>query len=125
MRLAAAAVLVLLLALPAAAAPPRRATLKLVDLTPLVVDGRAFVKRERIGLTATAPNAQRMLGIVARRNGTFTARFDLRLGRCTPFTVRAVGGRGSRAILQVEPGCTRSGEGPASGPSRAADPKPS
>jgi hypothetical protein len=111
MRLAAA-VLVLLLALPAAAAPPRRATLKLVDLTPLVVDGRAFVKRERVALTATAPHAQRMLGIVARRNGTFTVRFDLQLGRCTPFTVRAVGVRGSRAILQVEPGCDDKRRGP-------------
>jgi hypothetical protein len=112
MRLAAAATLVLLLALPAAAAPPRRATLKLVDLKPLVVEGRTFVTRERVGLTATAPNAQRMLGIVARRNGTFTARFDLRLGRCTPFTVRAVGVRGSRAILQVEPGCDEKQRGP-------------
>ena len=107
MRAAAAAVLVLLLALPAGAAQPRRATLKLVKLAPLVVEGRAFGKRERVVLTATATNAQRMLGIVARRDGSFTARFDLRLGRCTPLTVRAVGVRGSRAILQVEPGCEK------------------
>jgi len=105
MRAAAAAVLVLLLALPAAAAQPRRATLKLATLAPLVVHGRAFGKAERVVLTAAAPNAQRTLSVVARRNGSFTARFDLRLGRCTPVTVRAVGVRGSRAILQVEPGC--------------------
>jgi len=100
------------LALPAAAAPPRRATLTLVDRTPLVVEGRAFGKRERVVLTATAPNAQQMLGVVARTNGTFTARFDLRLGRCTTLTVRAVGVRGSRAILQVEPGCDKKRRGP-------------
>src|SRR5688500_12654772 len=109
MRVAAAALLVLVLALPAAAAPPRRATLTLVDRTPLVVEGRAFGKRERVVLTATAPNAQQMLGGVARTNGTFTARFDLRLG---PRTVRAGGVRGSRAILQVEPGCDKKRRGP-------------
>lgn len=113
MRAAAAAVLVLLLALPAGAAQPRRATLKLMDLTPLVVDGRSFGARERVVLTATATSAQRMMGIVARRNGSFTARFELRLGRCTPLTVRAVGVRGSRAILKFEPGCERkNGRGP-------------
>jgi hypothetical protein len=54
-----------------------------------------------------------MLGVFAQRNGTFTARFALRLGRCATFTVRAVGVRGSRAILQVEPGCeTKRTRGP-------------
>ncbi len=107
MRAAAAAVLVLLLALPAGAAQPRRATLKLAGLAPLIVQGRSFGARERVVLTASAPNVQRMLGVVTRRNGTFTARFDLRLGRCAPLTVRAIGRRGSRAILQVEPGCSK------------------
>ena len=112
MRAAAAAVLVLLLALPAGAAQPRRATLKLADLAPLVVEGVSFGKRERVVLTASAPGAQRMLAVVARRNGSFAARFDLRLGRCEPLTVRAVGSRGSRAILQREPGCKRKRRGP-------------
>jgi hypothetical protein len=105
MRAAAAAVLVLVLALPAGAAQPRRATLKLGGVAPLVVEGRSFGARERVVLTATALGAQRMLAIIARRNGSFRARFDLRLDRCSPLTVRAVGTRGSRAILQVEPGC--------------------
>ncbi len=107
MRAAAAAVLVLLLALPAAAAQPRRATLQLSSLTPLVVQGHRFGQGERVVLTASAPSVQRMVGVVARRNGRFTARFDLRLGRCTPLTVRAVGVRGGRAILQIQPGCER------------------
>lgn len=105
MRAAAAAVLVLLLALPAAAAQPRRATLKLASMAPLAVQGRGFGTEERVVLTAAAPSVQRTVGIVARRNGAFTARFALRLGRCAPLTVRAVGVRGSRAILQVQPGC--------------------
>ena len=112
MRAVAAAVLVLLLALPAAAAQPRRATLKLADLAPLVVNGTGFGRGERVVLTASATNAQRTLGVVARRNGSFTARFGLRLGRCASLTVRAVGVRGSRAVLQVEPGCTKKRRGP-------------
>jgi hypothetical protein len=107
MRAAAAAILVLLLALPAAAAQPRRATLKLASAAPLVVQGYAFGGGERVVLTASGANAQRLLSVVARGNGSFTARFDLRLGPCSPFTVRAVGVRGSRAILQVEPGCDK------------------
>ncbi len=107
MRAAAAAVLVLLLALPAGAAQPRRATLKLKALAPLVVEGRSFAARERVALWASASNAQRTRLAVASRNGAFTVRFDLRLGRCTALTVRAVGTRGSRSILQVEPGCKR------------------
>jgi len=105
MRAAAAAVLVLVLALPAAAAPPRRATLELAALAPLVVKGRGFGNVERVALVASAPSAQRKLSVVSSRNGSFTARFGLRLGKCATLTVRAVGVRGSRAILQVEPGC--------------------
>ena len=107
MRAVAAAVLVLLLVLPAAAAQPRRATLKLATLAPLVVHGQEFGKSERVALTASSSSAQRMLSVVARRDGSFTARFDLRLGRCASLTVRAVGARGSRAILQREPGCDK------------------
>jgi len=107
MRAAAIAVVVLLLALPAAAAQPRRAALELAKLTPLVVHGHAFGKRERVSLTASASNAQRLLVVTARPKGSFTARFKLRLGRCAQLTVRAVGARGSRAILQVEPGCEK------------------
>ncbi len=103
----AAAVLVLMLALPAAAAQPRRATLKLAALAPLTVEGRGFGKGERVTLTVSASNAQRLLSVNARRNGSFSARFDLRLGKCASLAVRAVGARGSRAILQVEPGCDK------------------
>jgi hypothetical protein len=125
MRAAAAVVLVLTLALPAGAASPPRATLKLVARAPLVVEGHSFAKSEQVVLTATAANAQRRLRAVARRDGSFTAHFDLRLGKCTPLTVRAVGVRGSRAILQVEPGCERKkGEGPTERALARFDPGP-
>jgi hypothetical protein len=120
MRTAAAAVLVLVLALPAWGAQPRRATLNLAALAPLVVQGRGFGKGERVALTASAPSVQRLLSVVARQNGSFTARFDLQLGPCVPLTVRAVGARGSRAILQVEPGCDKEKRDK----KRRADPKP-
>ena len=102
---AAAAVVLLVLALPASAASPRRATLELRALAPLVVKGRGFGKEERVVLTASAPSIRRTTAVRSHGNGSFTARFDLRLGPCVQLTVRAVGARGSRAILQVEPGC--------------------
>ena len=105
MRTAAAVVLLLVLALPAGAAQPRRATLTLETVAPLVVVGRGFGQGERVVATASAKSARKMLKLVTNRNGSFTARFGLRPGPCAPFTVRAVGVRGSRAILQVEPGC--------------------
>ena len=107
MRIAAVVVLMLVLALPAAAAWPQRATLKLEAVAPIVVVGRGFGQGERVFVTASAKSARKLLKLVTSRDGSFTARFGLRLGPCAPFTVRAVGLRGSRAILQVEPGCDK------------------
>jgi hypothetical protein len=109
MRAAAAVglVFVLVLALPAFGAQPKRATLELRSTNPVVVDGRGFAPGEPVLLTATAGSVQRIVPLIARRNGTFKARFRLRLGRCTPMTVLAVGTRGSRAILRVDPGCRK------------------
>jgi len=101
MRAAAAAVLVLLLALPAWGAPPRRATLKLESRAPFVVQGRNFGARERIVVTASWGDARRAAAARADRQGRFAVRFDL----CTQVTVRAVGARGSRASLLLQPGC--------------------
>ena len=109
MRAAAAVglVLVLVLALPAWGAKPRRAWLELRSTDPVVVVGRGFAAQEPILVSANAGNARGVVPLIARRNGTFRARFKLRLGRCTPLTVRAIGTRGSRAILQADPGCGR------------------
>lgn len=108
MRIAAAAVLVLVLALPAAAASPRRAALELESLAPLVVRGKHFGARELVILTYLGTDLRRRVtGIRSTRNGRFRHSFELRLGRCAAFTVRAVGLRGSRAVLQVDPMCKR------------------
>ena len=108
MRVAAAVVaLVLVLALPAFGAQPRRASLQLRSTDPVVVLGRGFAPREPVLLTATTGTIKRIVPLIARRNGTFKARFRLSLDRCAPVTVLAVGTRGSRAILQYEPDCRR------------------
>ena len=123
MRLAAAAVLTLVLVLPAQAAPaPRRAALKLESVAPLVVSGRNFGAREPVLLHYTAADGARtVVGVRAKRDGTFRATFALRLDRCAVFTVRAAGVRGTRAVLQVEPSCKRKGL-PKQAPARASDP---
>lgn len=108
MRAAAAALLVLVLAFPASGAPPRRAALQLQSIAPVTVRGSAFGAAERVTLTLSAGRVRATTTAAARRNGSFTARFArVRLDRCTEFTVRAVGRRGSRAILQVSPACTQ------------------
>jgi hypothetical protein len=111
MRVAAAAVLMLVLALPSWGAEPRRATLKLGSVAPLVVRGIGFGDGEHVAVTAAVPGEQHIIEVEARRNGRFAARFPLRLKRCTPLTVRAIGALGSRAILQVKPGCRRGRKG--------------
>ncbi len=107
MRIAAAVVLALVLAVPAWGGKPRRASLELRSIDPVVVTGRGFASGEPVLLTARAGSTGRVVPLIAKRDGTFTARFRLHLERCTPFTVRAVGTRGSRAILQVDPDCPR------------------
>jgi hypothetical protein len=109
MRVAVAAMLTLLLAAPAPGAPsPRRASLELESLAPLVVDGKQFGSREVVLVTyLAADQTRRVVGVRAKRDGGFRVSFDLRLDRCAVFTVRAAGLRGSRAVLQVEPACKK------------------
>lgn len=123
MRSVAAAVATLVLALPALGAPvPRRAALKLESLVPLTVSGRHFGAREPVLLTyLAAERPRRVVGVRARRNGSFTASFDVLPGRCDVFTVRAAGLRGSRAVLQVEPACRNRRSPPERARALAAD----
>jgi hypothetical protein len=107
MRILVTVGVALALALPGWAAPPRRATLKLESVAPLVVHGVGFGRAERIAVIASYPGAQQIVNVTARPSGRFKAAFTLVVGRCAPLTVRAVGGQGSRAVLQVDPGCTR------------------
>lgn len=105
MRAVAAALLALVFALPAAGAEPRRASLQLQSIAPLTVRGQGFGAREPVVLTLLAPRLRRSIAVRATSKGRLKGQYKLRLGRCTTFTVRATGLRGSRAILQVTPDC--------------------
>jgi hypothetical protein len=59
-----------------------------------------------VSVTAATAGTVRTLGVTSRRNGSFRIRFEFRLDRCSALVVRAAGALGSRAVLQVEPGCT-------------------
>ena len=122
---------ILVLALPAWGAKPRPAALKLGSIAPLVVQGTGFRPREAVLLTATIGNRRRFAGPIARPDGTFVARFNVRITRCANLTVRAIGGRGTRATLRARPRCepeqarpTRTERGPADEPPRPNEPKP-
>ena len=124
MRVAAVALLMLVLTVPAhGAAPPRRAALKLESTSPLVISGKHFGAREPVLLTYQTPEPdRRVVGVRAKRDGSFRATFDLRLDRCAAFTVRAAGVRGTRAVLQVEPACKKGKGPPKRAPAVPADP---
>ena len=120
----AVVVLMLVLAVPAQGASQRRASLSLESLAPLVVRGTQFGFRESVAVTYLGSDqSPRTVGARSNRDGRFEASFDIRLDRCTAFTVRASGTRGSRAVLQVEPACDKKRKGP---PERAhaIPPKP-
>lgn len=103
---AAALALVLLAATPATGAKPRRASLVLASISPLIVSGRSFGAGESVVLTyAGADGVSRRVRVSATRQGGFRGFFRLRLDRCDSFTVRAAGSKGSRAVLQVERSC--------------------
>jgi hypothetical protein len=124
LRIVAVIALALVLAVPASGGKPRRASLQLRSIDPVVVTGRGFASGEPVLLTARAGTTGRAVPLVAKRDGTFTARFRLHLGPCASLTVRAVGTRGSRAILKFDPDCPtppRRTEGRnAEGPSKRA-----
>ena len=116
MRAAVILALALVLALPAQGAEPRPA-LALAAAAPLTITGKGFAPREAVLLTATFSRHRGFAGPVARRDGTFTARFNVRITKCTNLVVRAIGGRGSRAILRTKVACTKK-RGPSEGPPR-------
>jgi hypothetical protein len=106
MRVIAVVGVALTLALPGAAAPPRRATLKLDSVSPLVVRGVGFGRAEQVAVVANQPGTQQIVNLTARQ-GRFTATFTQTFDRCTALTVRAIGSLGSRAILRLERVCDR------------------
>jgi hypothetical protein len=88
-------------------ATTRAPSLRLVTRQPLTVAGRGFEPLERVRVVASWESGEAILRTHATRSGSFLVRFSgQRLGRCDALVVRAVGSRGSRALLEPpQPAC--------------------
>ena len=96
-----------LLVLPADAARPK-ASLAVVDDSPVTVSGRGFLARERVTLRTSVAGRLHVEVVTANRLGRFTAQFDGVDAQCSPYAVSAVGARGSRATtrkIAIPPAC--------------------
>ena len=78
--------------------------LKLVKRDPLQVQGLRFQAKERVRVTATSATTSKVTRQVVRSTarGTFTAKLGT-WDRCAAVVVRAVGARGDRAKLVLQP----------------------
>jgi hypothetical protein len=86
-----------------------QASLRLVKPAPLTVRGTNFKRRETVVVTLSA-GRRIVRRVVASAAGGFVVRFRYSaVGRCSSFTIQAVGLRGSRAVLKRAPllGCIR------------------
>ena len=79
----------------------RAPSLRLVSKEPLVVRGRSFRPAERVRVVVRT-NRDRVRRVTATRSGSFTASFgSVRFVRCIGLDVRAIGSRGSVAVLKL------------------------
>jgi hypothetical protein len=79
-------------------------TLRLASAKPFVVSGIHFKARERVLLTLTVDRKRLERRARATFSGTFRVDFGtVTVGRCSGFTVRAVGSGGSGAVLKQPP----------------------
>jgi hypothetical protein len=86
-------------ALPSAAdGGPRHARLAIAGERPLAVSGVGFAPSEIVSVVVYL-DAARSKRIVATRAGSLRVRFTFSIPRCTRYTVRAFGSRGSRAFF--------------------------
>ena len=99
--LAAAALVSTRFAASAAGRSTSKAALRLVQRTPLEVQGVHFKLRERVRVTATTDTERVVRRVRTTRRGRFLA--DFGFDACKTTTVKAVGARGDRATLVVEP----------------------
>ena len=98
----------LALALAGVASAGTGPTLRLASMKPLVVTGTHFKAHERVLVTLRTDTTQLMRHAKATPSGTFRVDFGtVTFGRCSGFTVRAVGSAGSGAVLKRPPlpGC--------------------
>ena len=96
-------------ALGSAETAPRKATLHVVDASPMTIAGHGFRRGERVTVKVARTGAVYRKVVVASLTGRITARWaDAVLPECSPYTVTATGARGSQAMLrkiQIPPPC--------------------
>jgi hypothetical protein len=82
----------------ASGAAVNRPTLRIVDRAPVVIRGAGFAADERVTVVVAA-RSRSSKRVTATSSGTFIARFNVVLGRCSRYSIQAFGSTGSRARL--------------------------
>jgi hypothetical protein len=78
--------------------------LQLIQRAPLKIQGVHFKPRERVRITATTPRAKQVLTTRSTRRGRLVALFsNFSAPDCLRLAVTAVGARGDRATLVINP----------------------
>jgi hypothetical protein len=82
---------------------PRLATL---DLAPVTVRGVYFRAREQVRVVLRVNGDVYSRRVTTTLRGRFAVRYlSVTAGQCTPYSVSAIGSKGSRATLRVVPEC--------------------
>jgi hypothetical protein len=92
-----------------------RPALGVVGTRPFDVRGYGFQPGERVQVLLAVGGRQYWRSTVAAGNGTFRASFGVSLGSCGRFTLRALGSKGSRALVlqrRLLPACVSPSGGP-------------
>jgi len=111
MRLTSAFGIILVVLVAIAAAWAGTARLEVTVQAPFTVHGVGFAPGERVTIVAQAAG-RHVKVVTAGEDGTFTVRFDVSLGVCPAFIVRATGSRGSRASVKFIRECAYPGSSP-------------
>jgi hypothetical protein len=102
-------VVVVLVAIAPAAAGTAR--LEVSAGAPFTVHGVGFAPGERVTVVAQAAG-RHVKVVTAGEDGTFTVLFDVSLGVCPAYIVRATGSRGSHASVRLVRECAYPGSSP-------------
>ena len=105
-RMLTTALAIAALAFPAAtsASSSTAPSLSLLQRSPLQVRGLHFKARERVVVTAATLKEHTSVTVRTTRRGRFVVRFgDFATDTCAPVAIKAVGAKGDRAKLVVQP----------------------
>jgi hypothetical protein len=102
--LAAATAVTATVATSAAGATAAKPSLRLVATTPVKVAGAHFGRREHVRVRITTPSSTVTRRTVTTSAGTFVVGSSAQFDPCSgPLVVRAIGSRGSDAVLKLPP----------------------